>query len=259
MQTGRFFIHCEKSRGMLVHRWRPRSLEIIPEERNKVRKRNDMKNQMTVGKRIVLGLSPVILISLVIGGLAIRSMIKVKLDSYKPADEYISQVKVATDLRGALNSLMYDMRGYDMSEGRTYYEEAKTKLDALNRRLGEATNRADKSVHLKALKKEIDNAATAVNKYATLMEQTETAGKTRESFLKALPLFFHHHIAPVTSNRYNFYNYIHSVFHNKGVLNYEEATVSPPPSSLVFYLLLFLFTSPGRSGRFPRAVSKDLL
>ena len=77
-----------------------------------------MATQMTVGKRIVLGFTVVIVIAVALGGLGVWSMLSAKNDSTKLATEYVPEVKVATDLRGAANRVMYQMRGYGLSHER---------------------------------------------------------------------------------------------------------------------------------------------
>ena len=132
-----------------------------------------MSKNMTVGKRIALGFSVVILIAVALGGLGAWSMLTAKTDSIKLATEYVPEVKVATDLRGAANRTMYQMRGYGMTEDSTYYEAAQQEIDALNKHLGEASDLADKAVYLEALKGQVATAKTAVDAYAALMKQTE--------------------------------------------------------------------------------------
>ena len=75
-----------------------------------------MGKQMTVGKRIGVGFTVVILITVAIGGLGVWNMLTAKTESTKLAAEYVPEVKVATDLRGAANRVMYQMRGYGLTE-----------------------------------------------------------------------------------------------------------------------------------------------
>ncbi|MBI9083598.1 MAG: methyl-accepting chemotaxis protein [Desulfobacterales bacterium] len=132
-----------------------------------------MKKQMTLGKRIAMGFTLVIAITMALGGLGVWSMQAAKTDSTKLATEYIPEVKVATDLRGAANRLMYQMRGYGLAEDHIYYEAAEKELAAVNTHLKKASDLAGKAMHLKALKGQVEQATTAVNDYEKLMAQTE--------------------------------------------------------------------------------------
>ncbi|MBI9077043.1 MAG: MCP four helix bundle domain-containing protein [Desulfatibacillum sp.] len=132
-----------------------------------------MGKQMTVGQRIVLGFTVVILIAMGLGGMAVYNMKRVEADSNKLANEYVPEVKVTTDLRGASNRLMYQMRGYGMTEEVQYMENALKELEAVNQSLNDAKELADKSEHLVALKGQVDDAQAATNSYEALMTQTE--------------------------------------------------------------------------------------
>ena len=100
-------------------------------------------------------------------------MLAAKTESTKLATEYVPEVKVATDLRGAANRVMYQMRGYGLSEDSKYYELAQEEIAAVNGHLTEASDLAGKAVYLTALKGQVEEAETAVNAYAALMRQTE--------------------------------------------------------------------------------------
>lgn len=132
-----------------------------------------MALQMTVGKRIGVGFCLVIAIAIAIGGLGVWNMRTAKTDSTKLATEYVPEVKVATDLRGASNRLMYQMRGYGMTEEAKYYEAAQQELAAVTTHLKEASTLADRAVYLKALKGQVEQAESAVGEYAKLIEATE--------------------------------------------------------------------------------------
>ncbi len=133
-----------------------------------------MGKQMTVGKRIVLGFTVVILIAVALGGLGVWSMLTAKNNSAKLATEYVPEVKVANDLRGASNRVMYQMRGYAMTEEDKYYQAAQEEMTAVSKHLGEASDLADKAVYLQALKGQVTEATSAVEDYSKLMQETET-------------------------------------------------------------------------------------
>ena len=133
-----------------------------------------MALDMTVGKRIGLGFSIVIVITIVIGGLGVWNMLTAKNDSTKLATEYVPEVKVATDLRGGANRVMYQMRGYGLSEEEHFYQAAQKEMEAVRTHLEEADELANKAIHLKQLKGQVQEAKGAVNEYAQLMEETQT-------------------------------------------------------------------------------------
>jgi len=138
-----------------------------------IERRGIMDLKMTVGKRIGLGFAVVILITLAVGGMGIWNMLVAKTNSAKLAEEYIPEVKIANDLRGASNRVMYQMRGYGLTEEDDYHRLAQEEMEAVNKALTEAGDLAAKARNLKALKGHVDEANTAVKDYAALMKQTE--------------------------------------------------------------------------------------
>ncbi len=129
---------------------------------------------MTVNRRIVLGFSVVISIALILGGMGAWSMRTAKTNSELLAHEYVPEVKTAMDLRGAANRLMYQMRGYGMTEEQRYYEAAEQENSTLEKHMAEATDLADRAIHLKALKGQIQEMREAEETYKQLMAQTKT-------------------------------------------------------------------------------------
>jgi len=140
-----------------------------------------MKKQMTVSKRIIFGFSMVIAIAVALGGLGVWNMLNAKTNSDKLATEYVPEVKVATDLRGAANRVMYQMRGYSLTEDGQYYEKAQQEMEALDSHLAEAGDLAGRAVYLKALQGQVDTARTAESTYEDLMQRTETTIKAMAS------------------------------------------------------------------------------
>ena len=109
--------------------------------------------QMKLGTKIVLGFSILILIALFLGGMAVYQMKNVEGDSVMLANEYIPEVDVASELRGASNRVMYEMRGYGFTEDEKYYKAAQKEMAAVDKALEDARELEKRSPHLKKLKK----------------------------------------------------------------------------------------------------------
>ena len=77
-----------------------------------------------MGRKIALGFGLLIVISLVLGGMSVWQMKGVEKASIILAKEYVPEVDVAVELRGAANRIMYEMRGYGFTEDSQYYEKA---------------------------------------------------------------------------------------------------------------------------------------
>jgi methyl-accepting chemotaxis protein len=132
-----------------------------------------MGKQMTLGKRIASGFLLVITIAIALGGIGVWDMLAAKSDSTQLATEYVPEVRVANALGGAANRMMYQMRGYGLTEETGYYQSAQDEMKAVNTHLDAASALAARAVHLTSLGGQVGQAATAVGKYGQLMEQTE--------------------------------------------------------------------------------------
>ena len=130
---------------------------------------------MKVGTKIALGFTSLVGIAVLLGGMAVWQMMDVSSESTKLADEYIPEVEVASQLRGAANRTMYEMRGYGLSEEAGYYSKAQEEMAAVQEHLSEAAALANRAINLKALQAHVTEARGAADTYAQLMVQTEQA------------------------------------------------------------------------------------
>jgi methyl-accepting chemotaxis protein len=137
-----------------------------------------MGMEMTVGKRIGLGFSVIILIAITLGGMGAWNMLKARGNSDKLAKEYVPELEVATELTEAANSVMYAMRGYEYSEDAAYLKQAKKWMKEVSKHLGEAADLAAQAQNLQSLPEQVAIAKKAVANYSDLMQTTEkTLGK----------------------------------------------------------------------------------
>ncbi|WDP88456.1 MAG: methyl-accepting chemotaxis protein [Desulfobacter sp.] len=126
----------------------------------------------SLGIKIAAGFALLILITAALGIVAIVDMRAVGTESRKLAGEYVPEVAVAVELRGAANRLMYEMRGYGFTEEDKYYTNAQAELKAISEALGKARRLEEKSPHLKKLKGQIEVAEAAEKEYQNLIQQT---------------------------------------------------------------------------------------
>ncbi|MCG8634599.1 MAG: methyl-accepting chemotaxis protein [Desulfobacterales bacterium] len=140
-----------------------------------------MKN-LSLGVKISLGFALLIIIAGALGLMAIWRMGGVETQSTMLAQEFVPEVDVAVELRGAANRVMYEMRGYGFTEDAKFYEQARVELAAVETALQKARDLEEKSPNLKKLKGQIQVAEKAVNDYKGLIQQTvETNAKLAEN------------------------------------------------------------------------------
>ena len=141
-----------------------------------------MSMNMTVGRRVSLGFGALVLICVLLGGIAVFRMREATEDSRLLAEEYVPEVEVATDLRGAVNRTMYAMRGYSLSEEERFFEDAQREIKLVGEHRSEAEALSQEAHNLKALAGQVAEAKEAEVSYSGLMTTTrETVGRLNEA------------------------------------------------------------------------------
>ncbi|WP_027184827.1 methyl-accepting chemotaxis protein [Desulfovibrio inopinatus] len=132
-----------------------------------------MKN-LKLGVKIGIGFGILILISCVLGGMAILQMISVSNDTERLALEYVPEVAVANEIERSSLLTMYAMRGYALSEDATYLEAGKKQLAEVMESLAQAKAHSDNYAELIKLKEGMSKAQIYADAYSKLADQTET-------------------------------------------------------------------------------------
>ncbi|WP_022663942.1 methyl-accepting chemotaxis protein [Desulfospira joergensenii] len=127
---------------------------------------------LSLGAKIAMGFALLIIIAGALGLMAIWRMGGVETQSAMLAHEYVPEVDIANELRGAANRVMYEMRGYGLTEDKKFYEKALAEVKAVETALQKARDLEEKSPNLKKLKAKIGIAAQAVGEYKNLMQET---------------------------------------------------------------------------------------
>lgn len=129
-------------------------------------------NDLKLKKKIGGGFGVLIVISIVLGGIAVYSMSNVNEQSTQLAGEYVPEMAVAADIRGSANRLMYQMRGYGFTEDDQYYKNAQTELKDLLTSIEEGDDLEKKAVHLEQLGVQLQEIKTAEKEYQQAMAET---------------------------------------------------------------------------------------
>ncbi len=132
-----------------------------------------MFKNLKLGTKIGGGFGILILISCILGGLAIYNMGHIKENSNQLAKEYVPEVEVANGMEESSLLTMYAMRGYGLSGEDRFRSAADTRLGQVKQHIQEAQNLAENSPHLVKLKGEIDDIEKKVTAYENLVLQTD--------------------------------------------------------------------------------------
>ena len=122
--------------------------------------------------KTALGFGVLIVIACGLGGLGVWDMRVVQVQSTKLAKEFIPEVDIAFELRGAANRVMYEMRGFGFTEDDRFFTSALEEIKVMEKALEDAKELEKNSPNLVKLKDQIRIASGAVNEYKALMIQT---------------------------------------------------------------------------------------
>lgn len=136
-----------------------------------------MFKEMRLAAKIAIGFTSLIVISIILGTLAVYNMVTVRGKSTMLAQEYVPEVDIAVELRAAANRVMYEMRGYGLTGAQEYYQEALKEFNSVDKAIEAAKELEKNSPNLKALKEQIKNAEDAVVQYKNYSTQTVEVNK----------------------------------------------------------------------------------
>ncbi|SDT84150.1 methyl-accepting chemotaxis protein [Desulfobacula phenolica] len=128
--------------------------------------------KLSLGLKIASGFVLLLIIAGMLGVMAIWNMDKVETQSTMLANEYVPEVDVAVELRGAVNRVMYEMSGYGFTEDEKFYTDAQKEMKAVENALEKARKLEAQSPNLKALKGQIEVATQAFDNYGMLVQKT---------------------------------------------------------------------------------------
>lgn len=128
---------------------------------------------LKLGRKLGVGFGILILLSVILGGLAIFNMMNISTKSEYLANEYVPEVKLANDIERYSLQAMYASRGYSFSENDNFLTQGRQHLTLVKQNLNNAGLLAENSTELKTLKTSIEEIQTSVNQYEKLLNDTE--------------------------------------------------------------------------------------
>ena len=127
------------------------------------------------------GFGLVIALAMILGLLAVYNMSTIDTETGYLTDDYLPEVEVATNLERETRDIMYNMRGYALSQNPEYYELVLEDLTHQKNRLDKAELLATLSTQLGTFKEKLVTARDNINKY-------EKAAKTTNKIIKSIDL-----------------------------------------------------------------------
>jgi methyl-accepting chemotaxis protein len=114
-----------------------------------------------------------ITLAVLLGGLAMVSMLMANAKSTILADEYVPEVNVALRLSDATNQLTLAMQGYGLTGLEKFWQQAKREAGRLDDAIAEAKVLQRRANHLQMLEQRIKTSEEVRARYFALMDQTK--------------------------------------------------------------------------------------
>ena len=152
-----------------------------------------MVKNLKLGTKIGGGFGILILISMLLGGVAVFNMHRVGNVANSLETEVAPQVDVSVQVERQALLLMYAMRAYGLTGEEEFYKETEIDLANVDKALGEAAALAEKRPRLVTLKENTAKAAARMNEYKQLIKQTkdllDARDKARSEMIAAAAVF----------------------------------------------------------------------
>lgn len=129
-------------------------------------------SDLRFAQKLGLGFGALIMISIILGAIAVVNMQKISTKSGHLAHEYVPEVEIANNIERYALLTMFEMRGYSFSEEDSYLNKGQGHLNELKGYLKDAEQLADESTQLVKLRGAIDDVTQAVNTYESLGNKT---------------------------------------------------------------------------------------
>ncbi len=130
-----------------------------------------MKN-LTISQKIAFGFTALILVTALLGGLAVASMRSVQTASRTLATEYMPEVNVASQLKSHVAAANLAIRSYGFTADEAYLTEARKQLEFVHRDLKTAEALVVAHPNLVRLQGEIGQVTTALKTYEQAVSDT---------------------------------------------------------------------------------------
>jgi len=132
-----------------------------------------MFENMKLGVKMGGGFGILVFIACALGSLSIINMQSIENKSVILAKEYAPEVELANSIERNVAKLMFNMRGYGMSENKRYLDNSLQIMKRIDEQVGNTKNLAEGSLHLEKLKGSVEEIDESLKDYAKLIDETE--------------------------------------------------------------------------------------
>ena len=129
---------------------------------------------MKLSTKIGSGYGAVIVIVLILGGIAVFNMNRVKTESNTLSTTYMPAMASESEIETQINQLMFCLRGYSYTEKKSFYDQGQKLFDQIEKELGKLSNHCDTSEKLTETQTSVKKVTQNIRKYREYIKDTAT-------------------------------------------------------------------------------------
>jgi methyl-accepting chemotaxis protein len=129
--------------------------------------------KLKIGAKLGIAFGALLVIFAAVGGFSWYAMEEVSDESRSLADQYVPEMVIASDIYGAVQDMMYEIRGYGLSYERHYLDAGRKAAENAKAGLEKAAALALKYPRLVVLKAETERARAGLQEYIRLMDESQ--------------------------------------------------------------------------------------
>ena len=133
-----------------------------------------MFRKMKIGGKLSLAFGALLLIFAAVGAMSWMNMSGVQREARSLAERYVPELVVAADVQNTVQTMMYEVRGYNFTYDKSYLDAGRKAVAEVRRALKEASDLGEKYPTLVALREGAAKAVAALEEYVALIDRTET-------------------------------------------------------------------------------------
>jgi methyl-accepting chemotaxis protein len=131
-------------------------------------------NQLTLGKRIILGFGAILAVTLLLGAISIYQMRVARSGADNISLKYLPEVEICAELESSTLETMLAIRSFGFTGDANYFSEAERKKDEISAALTKAKALVAKHPELVKLKEEAQHFETTFEQFSNLVRDTKS-------------------------------------------------------------------------------------
>jgi methyl-accepting chemotaxis protein len=148
---------------------------------------------LTIGRKIALGFAALLVLTGLLGGIAVSSMRLVQKDSRSLAREYVPEVNISSDLARDVSAVQLAIRSYGFTAEPEFLARARKAMTAVHQDLAAAKKLSEANPQLSALRENLVTISADLKRFDDAINATEARNTqivaTRENLDRAAAAF----------------------------------------------------------------------